>query len=285
MRKIAITLLLLTLPAQTAFADAQPGNRIITLGADLTPQEKASILTEFKHSDKDTMIVVSYQDEVHYFPDTKLTGRELSSCLITIKNKGEGISVTKSPNIIQVSGEMYENALLTAGVQDADIYVTAPEPVTGTAALTGIFKAFESATGNKLNENRVQAAGDEVQKTSELGKELGNQQLAADFVRRLKEEIQKSNPQTDADYRKIIEQIAQQMGIQLTPEQVQSLIDLLKKLNSLHIDWSALGNQIKDIGQTLGQYAKDHPQETNAIVEFFKQVFHAFQQLVQKMFH
>ena len=38
---------------------------------------------------------------------------------------------------------MYINALATAGVKDASVYVTAPFSVSGTPALTGIIKAYE----------------------------------------------------------------------------------------------------------------------------------------------
>lgn len=276
--------LFLSLSCSTAWAAANPGDRIITLGADLTAAEKSEILQEFQQTSKDKMIVVSYQDELHYFPNTTYTGRELSSSLITIRQPGEGISITKSPNITQVTEEMYQNALLTAGIHDASIQVTAPEPVTGTAALTGIFKAFETVTGEKLDTNRLQAANEEVNKTAQLGQALGNPQLASDFVRQLKEELQKQKPQTDEDYRRLIEQVAQQMGIHLTPEQEQSLVELLKKLNSLHIDWNSLANQLKDLGQKVGQYAQQHPQQMNAILEFFKQVVTALQNLLQALF-
>lgn len=283
MKKIVFLLLLMfSLSFQPVMAAV--GDRVITLGADLTPKEKQDILAEFNQAANDKIIVVTFDDEVHYFPGTTRTGRELSSSLITFKDKGNGIQVTKSSNITQVSNEMYQNALLTAGIQDADISVTAPEPVSGTAALTGIFKAFETTTGKKLNTDRVQAANQEITDTAKLGQNLGDQKLAADFIKRLKEEVQKNRPQTDADYQNLIEKVAKEMGIQLTPEQIQSLVDLLKKLNSLNIDWASLGSQLQNIGKKVGDYTKEHPQQVNAILDFFKQVITSLQHLISSLF-
>lgn len=289
MKKLIVALLLLvfvltptTLPI--AWASANPGDRVITLGADLSTADKQKILAEFKQTSNDKIITVTAADEVRYLPGSSLSGKEYSSSLITIKNKGEGIVVTKSKEITQVSTDMYQNALVTAGIHDANVSVTAPMPVSGTAALTGIFKAFETATGQPLNEARKQAAGQEIVATSQLGQSIGNPQKASEFVQQLKEKMQQLHPQTDADYQKIIEQVAQQMGIPLTSEQVQGLVDLLKKLNALNIDWSSVANQLKSATQAIGQFANDNPQKVNAIVDFFQQIFTAIQQLLQKIF-
>jgi uncharacterized protein YpuA (DUF1002 family) len=285
MKKILIlAVLVFSLSLQPVFAAANPGDRVITLGGDLSPQQKQGILNEFAYTNKDKLIVVTQQDEAHYIQGSSNQGRELSSSLITFKDKGTGIKVTKTSNITQVSEQMYQNALVTGGIQDAEVYVTSPEPVTGTAALTGIFKAFETVTGKPLDENRKKVANEEVTDTSKLGQSIGNPKLAADFVQRLKEEIQKQNPKTDADYQQLIEAIAKEMGIQLTPDQVQGLVDLMKKINALNIDWGSVGTQLQNVAQKVGQYAKDNPDKVNAILDFFKQLFTSLQGLLQKLF-
>ena len=52
---------------------------------------------------------------------------------------------------------MYKNALATAGVTDANIIVAGPFQLSGTAALVGIFKAYEEMTGDNLDEEVVDA--------------------------------------------------------------------------------------------------------------------------------
>lgn len=69
---------------------------------------------------------------------------------ITILDDGSGLNVS-TKNINWCTEQMYKNALTTAGITDADVKVTAPFEVSGTAALTGIYKAYEDITGNSLS--------------------------------------------------------------------------------------------------------------------------------------
>ncbi|MGQ3339185.1 DUF1002 domain-containing protein, partial [Staphylococcus aureus] len=72
--------------------------------------------------------------------------KAISSASITLGEKDSGLNITTN-NINWVTDEMYTNALITAGVKDAKIYITAPFEVSGTAALTGILKAYEVQSG------------------------------------------------------------------------------------------------------------------------------------------
>ena len=64
--------------------------------------------------------------------------------------QGSGLSVTVN-NVSWCTPDMYRNAFTTAGITDARITVAAPFPVSGTAALAGIYKAYEDMTGQKLD--------------------------------------------------------------------------------------------------------------------------------------
>jgi uncharacterized protein YpuA (DUF1002 family) len=280
-KRISFIILSLLLSVQTVFADTV-GQRVITLGADLTATQKDAILTEFNHQDTDKVLTITKEDETHYLGSSG-DGRELSSSLITMKNKGEGTKISISPNITQVNETMYRNALLTAGIADAEVSISSPSKVTGTAALTGIYKAFEAATGQKLDPNRTKIASQEVADSAKLGQQIGNPELAASFIEQLKEALKQWNPQTDDDYRKMIDSVAKQLGINLTPEQVQSLISLLKKINSLDVDWAKLGSQLQAVGQQVGEFIKQNPEKTNAFLEFCKQLITSLQNLIQKL--
>lgn len=76
-----------------------------------------------------------------------------SSAKITRRDAGEGlvIQIVTPSNITQVTSEMYANAMLTAGIQDASVQVAAPKAVTGHSALVGIYKAYEVTTGETLD--------------------------------------------------------------------------------------------------------------------------------------
>ena len=61
--------------------------------------------------------------------------------MITYTKPGSG-HIVRSKNINSITDAMYTNALITAGVKDAEIQITAPFKVSGTAALTGLMKAL-----------------------------------------------------------------------------------------------------------------------------------------------
>lgn len=57
-------------------------------------------------------------------------------------------------HITYCTSQMYISALATAGITDAKITVTAPFDVSGTAALTGVYKAYEDITGHEARRDR-----------------------------------------------------------------------------------------------------------------------------------
>ncbi len=80
---------------------------------------------------------------------------------------------------------MYRNALVTAGIKDAKIKVSSPFQVSGTAALTGIIKAFEDITGEEITEIEKKIASEEIAKTATLGNEIG-QEKAEELISSIK---------------------------------------------------------------------------------------------------
>jgi uncharacterized protein YpuA (DUF1002 family) len=93
---------------------------------------------------------------------------------VEILPEGEGLQVEVS-NISWCTREMYINALVTAGIEDAKLMVTSPIPgISGTAALTGVFRAYEDMTGEPLDDLAKLAGTQELVITSELADEIGS---------------------------------------------------------------------------------------------------------------
>lgn len=118
--------------------------------------------------------------------------------------------------------------LFTAGVKDAKVAVEAPFLVSGTAALAGITKTFQVATGKNLDPNRTSVANREMVQIAQLGQQIGNPEKTATFMNMLKNKMAQVHPQTDQQYKDLINQFASQMRITLTSDQVNTLISLLK---------------------------------------------------------
>ncbi len=272
---------------QPVFADATVGDRIITLGNDLTNAQKQQIETDFSYTSSDQVITVTHADEEQALqgvvPAAMIGTRAISSSLIVFEPPGYGIHVS-TKNITWVSPSMYSNALLTAGVKDANVTVEAPFPVSGTAALVGITKAFEVATGHPLGSTRKAVANQELVETAQLGQQIGNPDKAAAFVSELKTKLSQEHPQTDHQYRNLISQVANQMGIHLNDSQMNSLVDLLKKINGLHINWNVVSKEALNVRDNLNQFIHNHPKQANAIVQFFHNIILAIAGLFKQLF-
>ncbi len=239
-----------------AFADAVVGDMIITLGENLTAEQKQMLLAEMGAPADAEILTVTNKEEHDYLGNyiaSRLIGtRAISSSSITLEKAGTGLKV-ESKNINWVTEEMYVNALATAGVKDATIHVTAPIPVSGTAALTGVIKAYELSSDKAIPEEVKQAANEEMVKTAQLGDQVGTDEAAA-LMTKIKEKMAIDPPKTEADVRIIIESAAKELGITLNEQQIQSLIDLFNKLKELNIDWNAVGNQLTEAKEKLSTY-------------------------------
>ncbi|MGE8077944.1 DUF1002 domain-containing protein [Peribacillus loiseleuriae] len=267
-----------------AFADAAVGDMIITLGENLTTEQKQMLLAEMGAPADAEILTVTNKEEHDYLGSyiaSRLIGtKAISSSSITLEKAGTGLKVD-SKNINWVTEEMYVNALATAGVKDATVHVTAPIPVSGTAALTGVIKAYELSSDKAIPEEVKQAANEEMVKTAQLGDQVGTDEATA-LITKIKEKMAINPPKTEADVRAIIESAAKELGITLTEEQIQSLIDLFNKLKDLNIDWNAVGNQLTEAKEKLSTFL--HSEEGQSFLDKLKSFFSSLIDAIKSFF-
>ncbi|MDM5222119.1 DUF1002 domain-containing protein [Peribacillus sp. NJ11] len=281
---VIVTILLCLLLPYKAFADAAVGEMIVTLGENLTNEQKNMILSEMKAPNDVEVLTVTNAEEHEYLGDyiaSRLIGtKAISSSAITLEEKGTGLKL-ESKNINWVSDEMYINALATAGVKDATVYVTAPIPVSGTAALTGVIKAYEISSDKKIPEDVKQAANEEMVKTAKLGDEIGTEEASA-LVTKIKEEMAENPPANTEEVREVVESSAKELGIALNDDQVQSLIDLFNKLKELNIDWNAVGDQLTAAKDKLSNFLES--EEGQSFLDKLKEVFSSLIDAIKSFF-
>jgi uncharacterized protein YpuA (DUF1002 family) len=267
-----------------SFADIIEGESIVTLGENLSEQQKQDLLKEMK-APKDAQIITVSNAEEHKFlegivPKAQIGTRAISSSMITYTKPGSGL-IVRSKNINSITDAMYTNALITAGVKDAEIQITAPFKVSGTAALTGLMKAYETTSNKEIPEDVKKVANEEMVQTAKLGDKIGEEK-AVQLVAKIKEEIAKEQPKTTEDLRSLIKKIADQLGITLTDEQLDSLVALFDKMKNLNIDWNQVGSQLekaKDhvsafLGSDEGQSFLDKVKDFfSSIIDFVKSLF------------
>ena len=228
----------LIMPAAMA-ASIAPGEQRITMGADLSDAQCASIY-EFFGVERGTIkeLTVTNSEERSYLegliPDERLGRVALSCVYITVLDAGSGIKV-ETNNINWCTEQMYINAMITAGIADASVKVSAPYPLSGTAALTGIYKAYEDITGEKLDEDAKAAAAEELITTGELAEFIGSEE-ATRLINELKKILNNIKSMTDDEVRAEIRRIAAQCNISVTDSQVEQLLTLCRTLQNLDVE-------------------------------------------------
>ena len=244
-----------------AFAATKP---YVALGADLNPEQRATVLnllgvTEAELAE-DTVVTVTNAEEHEYLDEyvsSSLIGtKSLSSCKVVVEPKGHGISV-ETHNISYCTPSMYENALATAGMKNASVTVAGPTSISGTAALVGAMKAYSKIYGTVIDPQYLDGATDELVTTGDLAETLGDPEKAAELIAAIKQIIAEQDITSEQDIYVIIENISVEMGITLTEEQKQQIVDLMKKLAALDLDADALTEQAQQIYENLKSQGLD----------------------------
>jgi uncharacterized protein YpuA (DUF1002 family) len=245
----------------TAFADSSPGDVYVTLGKDLTISQKDVVFKNLEAEDiSEEQIIYVTNEEEHkylgsYIPKTQIGTKALSSSKITVGEKDSGLILAVDENISYITEEMYLNALSTAGVKDVKVGVSAPFEVSGTAALTGIIKAYEESTGVKISEEQKQIANEEMVTTAKIAEDVGSEDLT-NLINLIKEEIGKNPPKDDVELAALIKRLAEENGINLTEEQVTQLVSLFNKIQDLNIDWEKVNNTLEKAKDKWNQFSE-----------------------------
>lgn len=258
MKKIVCVVLALCLTASlcTAFADSEHESRAV-IGANLTDEQISAIYGVFgvKRGDVKEMTITN-ADEREYlegYVDESLIGTKSISCVyIELLNDGDGLDVTTN-NITWCKPEMYVNALATAGITDAKVIVAAPFNVSGTAALTGVYKAYEDITGQKLDENAKLVGTQELAVTSDLANEIGFYDSTS-IVNDLKGMLNETKDMSDSQLRDEIGKIAKEYKTTLTDKQTDQLVSLCRSMEKM--DTGELMQRVDEVKNTVKKMAE-----------------------------
>jgi len=255
-------------------AEAIVDDTIVTLGESLSASQRDWVLERVEAPAGIEPIITTVADEEKYLgdavPQAQRGGGMYSSARIKLTD-GTGLDI-KTENVTWVTEDMYANALVTAGVTDADIYITSPIRVTGTSALTGIMKAYDQTaaeTGIQLSEERKDLAQEELAVTSEIGKTVGQEDVAG-LMNEIKAEIANKAPETNIEIRDIVIQVLNQNNVQLSDTQLTQLTTLFENMQQANLDWGAISNGLQGAGQDVQAFL-----ETEEVQGFFARLFEA----------
>lgn len=238
----------------TALADRVEDKPFVALGADLKGEERETVLgllglTEEELENCDIVQITNEMEHEYlgsYLSADVIGTRALSSVKVIGKEDGYGIDVD-THNITYCTEGMYENALATAGVENAQVVVAGPFNISGTAALVGAMEAYSEMTGEVIDPELADVANNELVVTSELAESLGNSDKAEELMAAVKQVIAANGITSTDDIGTVIDDVADQLEIQLSEEDRQLILDLMQKLSEVDIDFEALKEQAKDL--------------------------------------
>ena len=300
MKKKVVSILAAATVAASLLGGAAPltvladGTMVVSIGADLTEDQKSAILKYFGIYGNNSVqtITVTNQDErshlASYIPIEQIGSRTISCALVKPTTTG-GVQV-KTANLNYITSNMIASNLITCGVTNCQAIAAAPFEVSGTGALTGILMAYENATGNQISQQAKDLSAQEIQITENLSNSAENQQVAQQIVNDVKlqvingtvDESQNTdnsvitnNTVNDQSVTNIVNNVVNQYttnnnGITLSQEDVQQLTDYAKKLAEQAYQQGAAEakaqleaqSQVqKDLSQTTGVANTDNAQK------------------------
>ena len=286
MKKVVSVILAAVLLTSVCAAFAiEKGESRAVIGADISAEQKAAVYSSFGvEQGAVSELTVTNAEERSYLDglvDPSIIGTRSISCVyIEILGEGDGLEVSTS-NISWCTKDMYINALVTAGIDDAKVIVTSPlSGVSGTAALTGIYKAYEDITGQKLDEVAKLAGTQELVITAELADEIGSYDAVL-IVNELKLILDQTVNMTDDEVRAEIEYVADQYDITVSEGQKDQLVKLCRSLEKLNPE--QLKEKVESVQNTLKKLASAKETAAN-VSESVKKFFDAVSNFFAKLF-
>lgn len=269
-----------------AVTDADPEDVYVSFGADLSSDEKATVmnLLGITADDLDNYTVgeITNEDEHKYLGDyldsSVIGSRALSSVIVVIGEDGDGIDV-ETKNISYCTAGMYTNALITAGIENADVIVAGPFEITGTAALVGAMKAYSELTGEEISAESMDTAVNELVITSQMAEDIDSEDIEQ-LIAYVKAKVVEGGLDDDEAISEAIDEGAAQLNITITEEEKQTIISLMKKISELDLDIDSMKEQAKDLFNKLEDMGIDKEQAKN----FFQKILDAIQSFFNDIF-
>ena len=223
--------------------------KVVTLGENLNEEQRASMYEYFGTSpDEVETIVVTHADEVQYMQGIatdEQIGPTTNSCAYVEPTDSGGIKV-KTANLNFVTSAMIASTLTTAGMENCNVIAACPFEVSGTGALTGIIMAYETASGEELDEGQKEAAMEELVTTGDLADSVG-QEKATEVIKDVKTEVIDEGLTDPEEIGDAVDSIAEENEITLTDDQRAQVVALMEKISQYDYDVNALKDTLDNL--------------------------------------
>lgn len=228
---------------------------VVTLGQNLAPGQRQQMLAYFGVTGQHIPVIYVNNRQEHQLlsgiaSPSEIGTRSISSAYVVPEPTGYGIRVA-THHITWVTGAMYANALVTAGVKNAKVVAAAPFGVSGTAALAGILIAYQKATGTHLSATDTRTAAEEMVTTAHLGNTLHNRNQAAKLMLLVKREVLKNHVKNPALIRPIVLNMAAQLHVHLSTSEVTQITNLMVRIGGLSLTYQSFNKQVSGVERQL----------------------------------
>lgn len=318
---LILTSLLLTFSLSSkAFAASEWKESVTIYGAGLENSPDKEKMTELLGTKDSDVIDYVYGNDTEKYINYRYDDSILFSSIRIMEKNSGGLTIDIDETygkITQISPQTYQNALITAGVTDADVTIAAPHDVTGESALTGIYKAYE-VQGESLNPEYTKNAQDELNTISDItseneGKDGYSESQLNKAITEIKitiiNQINDGKDLTEDDVRQIVDEKLKDNGLQdvITDNQKNQIINIIIQIknsgffnedsaNKILDSSKDLLNQIKDSGafkdakeqaKNLGNDIKDFSQseEGQGLIESIKSFFRSLIDSIKNLFN
>lgn len=145
---------------------------------------------------------------------------------------------------------MIASSLSTSGVTNCEVVAACPFEVSGTGALTGIQMAYETASGEKLDETKKELATEEMVVTGNLADSVG-QNDATTVINQAKMQVIADNVQNADDIYNIVVNISNNNNVSLTDDELNTIVSLLTQIAQQNYDYSEMQETLERVNDNV----------------------------------
>ena len=235
----------------TAVPTMADSMKVVTLGADLSDEQKNTMMRYFNvDSSQVQILTITNQDERDHlsaYVPLEQIGTRTVSCAYVKPTQSGGIKV-RTANLNWVTCNMIATSLSTSGVKNCEVVAACPFEVSGTGALTGIQMAYETATGEQLDSTKKELATEEMVVTGKLADEVGKND-ATTVMNNSKMQVIKDNVQNVDDIYNIVINVAQENNVTLDSDQIDQIVNLLQQIAQQDYNYDDVKATLEQVNQ------------------------------------
>lgn len=273
--KVMIGILLIgqILSVTSMVAGADNSANVVTIGENLSEEQKQSILDFFGVSEGSVEIVyVTNADEREllsgHYTDEEIGTKTYSCAYIHITSSG-GIQA-KIGNLNRVTSADIAQMLALSGVYNCEVLTAAPFEVSGTGALTGVMMAYEQASDVQLDPVKKDVAVKAIETKEKIADTVGKEEatlvvndIAIHIIRdNVKDEsaVVSTVDEVVQTTQSAMEERTQLMGAApsglIGQTEKEALYDFGRKLAETDYDYEAMKPTLQRVTRTAAQNAE-----------------------------